>query len=647
MMIIPDNETDIDLLYYEAISKTIVDLLESERETPITIGVHGDWGAGKSSILKMLEAAYGDNDDTLCIIFNGWLFQGFEDTKAVLIETIIEELLDKRTVTEVLKQKAISLLKRINWMKVARKMGGLTFASATSIPDFDQSQYLVEIANGVIGKAGEFTGDNIQEFLRQAEGYLKNAEPESIPAQMHAFRKEFSDLLKEAKVKRLVVIVDDLDRCLPETAIETLEAIRLFLFVPGAAFVIAADEVMIEYAVRKHFPDLPHSTGPATYAQNYLEKLIQVPFRLPSLGFVETRTYITLLMSERALTAEHESFIALKSLAREVLRRPWDSDGFGRAQIENLIGDIPFEVESAIQIADQIAPILTEGARGNPRQIKRFLNTMTLRLAIAKQREIIDDIKIPVLSKLMLAERFDTDLYDRIGRETNIEGKSSTLSQLESIVIDTEDAEDETFPDEKKVRRKAAKAGTLDKSEVLTEENEISVWLRRWVALEPRLGEVDLRPYLFISRDGKAIFSSSAALPQMDAWVEKLCGGRLEAKAIAKEIAKLSSAEAERYFNAVLARVRGAENFLNRPAGVFGLIEICKVHPPFQSAIIALLESIAPDTIGPWAVTGWLEVFTTPTTRSAFKGLCESWAAQDGNQVLKVAATATVKAVKT
>ena len=41
---------------------------------------------------------------------------------------------------------------------------------------------------------------------------------------------------------------------------------------------------MIEYAVRKHFPVLPDATGPQTYARNYLEKLIQIPFRIPALG---------------------------------------------------------------------------------------------------------------------------------------------------------------------------------------------------------------------------------------------------------------------------------------------------------------------------------------------------------------------------
>ena len=90
-------------------------------------------------------------------------------------------------------------------------------------------------------------------------------------------------MLKASEIDQLVVLIDDLDRCLPDTAIETLEAIRLFVFASRTAFVIAADEAMIEYAVRKHFPDLPDTTGPQTYSRNYLEKLIQIPFRIPAL----------------------------------------------------------------------------------------------------------------------------------------------------------------------------------------------------------------------------------------------------------------------------------------------------------------------------------------------------------------------------
>lgn len=409
-MIVPDNETSVDLLYYEAISSTVIDLLKSSSEIPVTVGVHGDWGAGKSSVLKMIEAEFGQDKDTLCVVFNGWLFQGFEDTKVVLIETIIDELTRARTLSATAKKKAHELLLRVNWMKVGRKMGGLALTAATGLPSPDQISDLSALAKSLIAKSDDIDAADLAEFAKQAGNYVDDASPESMPAHIHAFREEFAELLAEAKVERLIVVVDDLDRCLPDTAIETLEAIRLFLFVPGAAFVIAADEAMIEYAVRKHFPDLPLSQGPASYSQNYLEKLIQVPFRLPPLGSVETRTYIVLLMAERALGPDDESFGKLKQAAREVLQRPWGDAALGREAIASRLGGtVPPEIEQALQLADQISPILTDGTRGNPRQIKRFLNAMTLRLAVAERRGIASDIVMQALSKLMLVERFDPD----------------------------------------------------------------------------------------------------------------------------------------------------------------------------------------------------------------------------------------------
>ena len=74
-MLIPDHETAVDFLNYEAIAGTIVGLLEQNRQRALTIGIHGDWGAGKSSVLKMVEAAMKENRDVACLWFNGWAFQ--------------------------------------------------------------------------------------------------------------------------------------------------------------------------------------------------------------------------------------------------------------------------------------------------------------------------------------------------------------------------------------------------------------------------------------------------------------------------------------------------------------------------------------------------------------------------------------------
>src|SRR5512138_3040596 len=95
-MILADNETKLDLLNNEAIASTIVRLLRTRPDKPVTVGIHGDWGAGKSSILEMIDAALEREEGVLCLKFNGWRFQGFEDAKIALIEGIVTGLIEKR-----------------------------------------------------------------------------------------------------------------------------------------------------------------------------------------------------------------------------------------------------------------------------------------------------------------------------------------------------------------------------------------------------------------------------------------------------------------------------------------------------------------------------------------------------------------------
>ena len=68
-----DNETNIDLFGHARIAKTISALIREERMSSLTMGVHGDWGAGKSSVLQLVEQELKDDDDVLCLRFNGWL----------------------------------------------------------------------------------------------------------------------------------------------------------------------------------------------------------------------------------------------------------------------------------------------------------------------------------------------------------------------------------------------------------------------------------------------------------------------------------------------------------------------------------------------------------------------------------------------
>src|SRR6266436_3735937 len=124
-MILPDNETRVDLLNNEAIAATIIRLLRAQHSHPVTIGVHGDWGAGKSSVLEMIEAGLNGEAGVLCLKVNGWRFQGFEDAKIALLEGIVTDLVEKRPMLTKAADTVKSVFRRLDRLKVAKKVGGL------------------------------------------------------------------------------------------------------------------------------------------------------------------------------------------------------------------------------------------------------------------------------------------------------------------------------------------------------------------------------------------------------------------------------------------------------------------------------------------------------------------------------------------
>jgi hypothetical protein len=395
---------------------------------------------------------------------------------------------------------------------------------------------------------------------------------------------------------------------------------------------------MIEYAVRQHFPDLPVATGPATYARNYLEKLIQVPFRLPSLGYAETRIYVTLLLVLNECGEESETFSKLADLAREVLRRPWKGPGLDRNTIVEALGSVPEQVERALELSGRIAPILADGARGNPRQIKRFINTMTLRLAIAEERGFRDELNISVLAKIMLAERFAPELYDAMARGSANTGASEDLAALEAAV--TQQPVDEL---ETKSARGNAKEPIAEPS--LPDWPNLE-WAKQWAAIEPPLAEHDLRPYVFVTRDRRSVFGAVESLGELDELIIKLQGSTLQVKQASAEVARLKTLEAEQVFDTLRARVRDAEDLAEEPSGVRGLAEIARQHPFLQAPLLAFLKDLPVSKLGPWAVSGWTATLTEAAMKAEFDTLLGEWAEQNENKKLKAAATAAIKLVK-
>ena len=168
-MFLNDNETATDLLYYESISKTVVHLITGSGQAPVSIGIHGDWGAVKSSILAMIAHLLEADENVVCVRFNGWQFQGFEDAKTVVIERILGTLERSKPVLAKGKEKIVSLFKRVKWFKLARKAGGLLLSAYTGLP---------------INSLTDFAVDQIKERVKSGEEigeYLSEAETKTLP----------------------------------------------------------------------------------------------------------------------------------------------------------------------------------------------------------------------------------------------------------------------------------------------------------------------------------------------------------------------------------------------------------------------------------------------------------------------------------
>jgi len=653
-MFLFDNETKVDLLNNEPIAASIGALLRDNPAKPMTIGVHGDWGAGKSSILEMIETQFEKHENALCLKFNGWRYQGFEDAKIALIEGIVTSLVAKRPLLNQAGDAVKDIFSRIDWLKVARHAGGLALTATTGIPSPDLIGGLFHKLTDLAKDPGKLaTKENLEEVAKNAKDLIKPSS-KKVPEEIRAFRKAFNGLLKSAGIDQLVILIDDLDRCLPDTAIETLEAVRLFLFTDNTAFVVAADEAMIEYSVRKHFPDLPDSTGPRDYARNYLEKLIQVPFRIPALGDVETRSYVTLLLVGAELSDEHAGFQALIGKARTALREPWKGGGVDAAMLRDTLGDLGEKgpaVVAALTLSDQIGPLLARGTFGNPRQIKRFLNALLLREHTARSRQFGDDFKRTVLAKLMLAERFIPRLFERVASDAALDpnGLCRRLAVLETDPSGTAAAEQLPIDEASKKTGEAKAPPKIVPStpppapaDAILEEWRVDERIVEWAKLDPQLASVDLRPYLFIARDRKDFFGAASTLGHLEGIVDTLMLPKLAIGGQATRLSELVAPEAAKVFEGVRSRIMSSDDFRRAPKGIDGVIVLVTAHPALQPNLLDLIEQLPPDRCGAWAVRGWNAALTSQESAARLTLILKRWAEQDGNQGLKVAANAAI-----
>ncbi len=475
-----DNETTEDLLGFKVHADLITEVVKDDLLLPITIGVFGDWGSGKSSILKITKEQLDKLDDgTFVLYFNGWLFEGYDDAKAALLESIVKAFEENEKFAPKVKDKAKKLLKSVNWMRILGlgfKNVAVPMASAYATGGISIIPYLAQQLGSIDSKdiLAKLKGDRPEEFLKSL---IKEEDPEERSMLVREFRDGFAELIEESKIKKLVVVIDDLDRCTPERIIENLEAIKLFLNVEKTAFIIGADPRIVRHAIefryktaRIELSDDPNSRN-KRIVNDYLEKLIQVPYNLPRLSDNEVETYMTLLFCKKELGNDFEKVLSAFHKHRENNR--YGTYGFG--DLKDVLEEEKYrKLGESVSLIASLSSIITEGLNGNPRQIKRFLNTFTLRNRLVKIAQM-NDFRVDVLAKLMVLEYSSPSLFRKIyDWQVSQQGEPKELKTLETL------AENSNIEDIKS-----------DFS-----ADWATVKLLMWLKVEPKLSQVDLRDYV-------------------------------------------------------------------------------------------------------------------------------------------------------
>jgi predicted KAP-like P-loop ATPase len=112
-----DNESTEDLLGFQYLAGAVVSIVKNEALLPATIGVFGDWGGGKSTLIEIVRTHLASEAEktagTVVLSFNGWLFEGYEGAKTALMGTILEELQNHETFKNKASGKARKLLKSL------------------------------------------------------------------------------------------------------------------------------------------------------------------------------------------------------------------------------------------------------------------------------------------------------------------------------------------------------------------------------------------------------------------------------------------------------------------------------------------------------------------------------------------------------
>jgi hypothetical protein len=347
------------------------------------IGIFGGWGSGKTTLMRAIESRIEHRDEVIPVWFNAWRYEREPQLIIPLLDVLRETLLawaeDHRQDSET--ERTVADRAR----KAAAAIGAAARAIAKGI------SLSARLPGGVVEAKVD-----LKEMLAWDAALEAVDEPASIyHAGFRAMAKAVRDFItagaepgpardrdgasQSKPQRRIVVFVDDLDRCLPLNALSVLESMKLFFDLDGFVFVAGLDQSVIERAIDLRYTDRSFGTQAAATAsadgkagdaasrfrppgaisgRDYIKKIFQVPFGLPPVDRSQLEELVTVLVGVYGLSSEQRA--ELQGRILEHLQYYTDERG-GDAQ--------------------------GVGARGiNAREVKRLINAYTLQTKILSKR---------------------------------------------------------------------------------------------------------------------------------------------------------------------------------------------------------------------------------------------------------------------
>lgn len=400
--ILDDQPTRRDALDFAPYCETLVSIIaDPHTHTPLTIGIFGGWGSGKTSLMQQVEDRLGEvlserDLEARTVWFNAWRYGREQDLWRALLLRVLEALRPPKPEDGTADSATDDLHRRLDDLEAAlyrdverEEVGGLEVdwgeltkgatkgaikLALSFVPGVATLTKLVEAAQS---EAGKTAADDIIDAFQREKTQLHIDHIRFL----EQFRDKFKDLVEEQVTdgdQKLVVFVDDLDRCLPEKAIDVLEAIKLFLDVPGCIFLLGLDQDVVARGIKVKYRDFAVEAGADGKAEvpidgaAYLQKIIQLPFLLPAID-------------------------------------PDDMRGF----VEELVPAFPDA---------RCVPVFAEGLREpNPRQVKRVVNVFLFLSRLAEKR------KLPItpvrLSKVIVIQHSHPTLYEVLQEQPGLLGE--------------------------------------------------------------------------------------------------------------------------------------------------------------------------------------------------------------------------------